>query len=299
MPKIYFLWMCFMLISNQPEVNCCLQAQFLYKDNCCNMCPAGTQLSKYCGATNQTTCERCLDDTFTEQVHSLKTCYHCLDCKREGFVVYEKCQFNKNTVCGCRVGYFCSKKGFYTCWNCKRHTPCPAGEGIKVPGTNTADNICGKCPPGTYSDSTTVNKCKPITDCHSLGMISTLGGSSTKNKKCIYPEVIVLPLAVFAILCVAVVIFWNNNWVRCRRTGRSGNAEKAEDETENPEKSLDSKKGNQPSSEDQIQTVRKLSSSSFTLEEAKSDVISEPKDTPLPPKLGESKKADSLQIIQE
>ncbi|XP_038629055.1 tumor necrosis factor receptor superfamily member 5-like isoform X2 [Scyliorhinus canicula] len=248
MPKIYFLWMCFMLISNQPEVNCCLQAQFLYKDNCCNMCPAGTQLSKYCGATNQTTCERCLDDTFTEQVHSLKTCYHCLDCKR---------------------------------------------------GTNTADNICGKCPPGTYSDSTTVNKCKPITDCHSLGMISTLGGSSTKNKKCIYPEVIVLPLAVFAILCVAVVIFWNNNWVRCRRTGRSGNAEKAEDETENPEKSLDSKKGNQPSSEDQIQTVRKLSSSSFTLEEAKSDVISEPKDTPLPPKLGESKKADSLQIIQE
>ncbi|GCB76968.1 hypothetical protein scyTo_0019218 [Scyliorhinus torazame] len=81
MPKIYFLWMCFMLISDQPEVNCCLQAQFLFQGNCCDMCPAGTLLTGYCGATTQTKCERCLEGTFTDQVHTLKTCYQCLECK--------------------------------------------------------------------------------------------------------------------------------------------------------------------------------------------------------------------------
>ncbi|XP_041063391.1 tumor necrosis factor receptor superfamily member 5-like isoform X2 [Carcharodon carcharias] len=78
--KFYFLWMYFMLISYRQEVKCCQQSQFLYNGNCCDMCPAGTQLVAYCGATLQTECRRCRTGTFTDQMHNLRACYHCLSC---------------------------------------------------------------------------------------------------------------------------------------------------------------------------------------------------------------------------
>ncbi|XP_048417066.2 tumor necrosis factor receptor superfamily member 5-like [Stegostoma tigrinum] len=71
---------CVLLICYVQDGTCCQQNQFLYEGNCCDMCPAGTYLDKYCGASTQTKCEICREGTFTDQIHNLKICYPCQNC---------------------------------------------------------------------------------------------------------------------------------------------------------------------------------------------------------------------------
>ncbi|XP_078413878.1 uncharacterized protein LOC144690349 [Cetorhinus maximus] len=212
--KFYFLWMYFMLISYRQEVKCCQQSQFLYNGNCCDMCPAGTELIAYCGATSQTQCRACRKGTFTDQAHNLRECYHCLSCHK---------------------------------------------------GTYTTDITCEQCPPGSYSDTPTITrKCMPITDCHALGMVATARATNAKNAKCIYPETIVIPLVVLAISSAAGVIFWNGQWLRCRRNIRHDDSDNIQDEIEKQEKTVESEKENRPVSDEQIQTKRKSISSEYS-----------------------------------
>ncbi|XP_078061717.1 tumor necrosis factor receptor superfamily member 5-like [Mustelus asterias] len=297
MLKIFFILMYFMLISYRPVVNNCLQAQFLYNGNCCDMCPAGTELVDYCGASSPTRCRTCSSGTFTNHIHNLKACYPCLDCGG-GFVEILKCRPNKNSVCRCNKGYYCSKKGFDTCWNCRSYTPCPLGEGVKVQGTETTDIKCEVCPPGSYSDeSTTTGKCKPITVCHALGMVATIDATKSKNTKCIYPEAIVLPLVVLSIICVAAVIFCNKQWLRCGRIDRSDTTDNAQDDIEKREKSLENKKGTQPTNDGQMLTVTK--SSSAVEKDVKTESVSTSADDMHESETSDTVKVDSVQIIHE
>ncbi|GCC37706.1 hypothetical protein chiPu_0016212 [Chiloscyllium punctatum] len=71
---------CVLLISYLQGANCCQQNQFVYEGNCCDMCPQGTYLEKYCGANTKTKCVACQKGTFTDHIHNLNICYPCQNC---------------------------------------------------------------------------------------------------------------------------------------------------------------------------------------------------------------------------
>ncbi|XP_067873029.1 tumor necrosis factor receptor superfamily member 5-like isoform X1 [Heterodontus francisci] len=211
--KFYFL-----LVSYLQVITCCQDRQFLHNGICCDLCPAGTRVATYCRSNASTKCTLCVAGTYAIKAHNSTTCIPCQTCKGEGLMILRDCKRNAETICTCKKGYYCNNKGRNTCWSCKRYTICNPGQGIRVTENMTSDVVCEECPDGTFSDKHSISQvCTGITNCHALGMIETMAGTKTSNAKCIYPEVIIIPIVVLAVLITAAVIFWKKQWLRCGR----------------------------------------------------------------------------------
>ncbi|XP_067873031.1 uncharacterized protein [Heterodontus francisci] len=133
----------------------------------------------------------------------------CCDLCPAGTRVATYCRSNASTKCTlCVAGTYAIKAHNSTtcipCQTCKENM--------------TSDVVCEECPDGTFSDKHSISQvCTGITNCHALGMIETMAGTKTSNAKCIYPEVIIIPIVVLAVLITAAVIFWKKQWLRCGR----------------------------------------------------------------------------------
>uniref|UniRef100_A0AAV2M1W4 B30.2/SPRY domain-containing protein n=1 Tax=Knipowitschia caucasica TaxID=637954 RepID=A0AAV2M1W4_KNICA len=58
----------------------CHRAEYLYKGECCPMCPAGTFVKKDCSEFRSTSCEPCPDGTYQEEPTGRGQCQRCRMC---------------------------------------------------------------------------------------------------------------------------------------------------------------------------------------------------------------------------
>ncbi|XP_041036061.1 tumor necrosis factor receptor superfamily member 3-like [Carcharodon carcharias] len=72
-----------------------------------------------------------------------------------------------------------------TCSNCVPHSPCPPGQGVKMPGNYSANTVCAVCTEGTFSNVTSdTQRCQPHTDCSARGGFTAKHGNSTTDTEC-------------------------------------------------------------------------------------------------------------------
>lgn len=190
--------------GNLPET--CKDNEYLNEDRiCCDRCPPGYKLKETCkGKGMRSVCERCGDGTYQENMNYFYNCFGCDQCNKDGSFEVSKCQYNKNTVCGCKQGYMRRPNSmFWTCQSCKQ---CGPGQ-RKIAGCDgTIDTICG-CEPNHYAVDS--NTCKNWTaQCETTPMEPVM------NPVVIYG-------GVFAALIAAVGLFFGAKSVLQKRTKES------------------------------------------------------------------------------
>ncbi|XP_057690114.1 tumor necrosis factor receptor superfamily member 5 isoform X1 [Corythoichthys intestinalis] len=150
---------------------------------CCNRCPPGSFVAADCDHNNKTWCEVCRQGLYTATKNHLRQCRVCRSCSASNNQITQKeCAPNKDTVCKCASGYFCSGD---TCDHCMLGTSCPLGSGVKVEPSGANDTICTPCVNGTYSNvSDSYSACQTHTRCEDLGRVLRTAGTSTSDAIC-------------------------------------------------------------------------------------------------------------------
>nr|XP_057907641.1 tumor necrosis factor receptor superfamily member 5 isoform X2 [Doryrhamphus excisus] len=144
---------------------------------CCQMCPPGTSMSSL-GTCAEPLCPPCdqdeYQDTFTTEAK----------CKRQPY-----CDPNKNlesekqkskrekSACICQRGFHCSGDA---CLTCVPHGSCGPGWGALLPGNQTHDTVCHRCPVGSFSNRTSWDAvCTPWTECDSGYQVGRSGSDKS------------------------------------------------------------------------------------------------------------------------
>ncbi|XP_078615356.1 uncharacterized protein LOC144884172 isoform X2 [Branchiostoma floridae x Branchiostoma japonicum] len=168
--------------AEAPGQRCNKVTEYPHGHKCCKLCPAGTHVLDACEQNHDvSTCVECPPNTFTAFDNGLKECQRCRNaCNRQwGEEEISNCTSHHDRACRC-------KKGTYKYHEtCKNHTPCPAGYGVVRKGSYRKDTVCKPCPPGTYSKRSSIfEKCKPWTNCATLGLTTREDGNASKDARC-------------------------------------------------------------------------------------------------------------------
>ncbi|XP_061097843.1 tumor necrosis factor receptor superfamily member 21 isoform X2 [Conger conger] len=154
----------------------------------CNKCPAGTHVSRHCTQTSVRECSRCPAGSYTRRENGMDKCHRCRAPCAAPFVEKEACTASTERECACPPGAFASEGG------CRPHSPCGRGWGVRRPGGEAEDVKCRLCPRGSFSDtSSTVDKCRPHTNCQALGLVLRVRGSKDSDNGCGPPPAAGLP----------------------------------------------------------------------------------------------------------
>ncbi|XP_019724583.1 tumor necrosis factor receptor superfamily member 5 isoform X1 [Hippocampus comes] len=157
---------------------------------CCDRCPAGSFVRADCDRAAETRCDACGRGLYTATRNHLTRCRVCKSCSASNNqMTAEACAADKDTVCKCVSGFFCSGD---PCDHCMPATSCPLGSGVKVqsrPSINLSgganDTICTPCGNGTYSNvSDSHSACQSHTRCEDLGRVLKTAGTSTADAIC-------------------------------------------------------------------------------------------------------------------
>ncbi|XP_072101545.1 tumor necrosis factor receptor superfamily member 5-like [Mobula birostris] len=171
-----------LLIPQIQVTTTCNPGAYDYNGVCCSFCSPGSRVSKHCTVTTNTTCDPCTAGEYMEHPHGLEMCFKCSICDPElGLKVKQPCNTTHDTVCEPREGYYC----IANCQMARKHTTCPAGEGVKEKGTPFKDTVCEKCPHGMFSSkASTTEECKNWTICETLKLKQVEAGSAEADVKC-------------------------------------------------------------------------------------------------------------------
>ncbi|XP_042199686.1 tumor necrosis factor receptor superfamily member 14-like isoform X2 [Callorhinchus milii] len=206
-------------IPHLQKVTCCKENEYLFQGRCCALCLPGHRVLRHCTNFFPTLCGRCAGGTYTESSNQLPTCHKCQLCNPvTGFRTVKKCIHTHNSVCTCKIAYFCKEKTPDGCLRCKKHYACPPGEGVKEQGTLLSDTVCHMCVNGTFSwRYSTHEPCVKWRDCDAINKIEVAPGTPHSNTKCAYPMPIVLPVSlVLSIIIVGILVWWWKRELRDR-----------------------------------------------------------------------------------
>ncbi|XP_019367213.1 PREDICTED: tumor necrosis factor receptor superfamily member 14 isoform X2 [Gavialis gangeticus] len=220
--KLTFL--VFLVIKTIPsEAMPCSPGEYVVHGECCPMCSPGQRVQKHCSNFSSTTCIPCVGNTYTDHPNGLEECRRCKFCDEElKLIIKEKCTYTRNTVCGCRVGYFCRVFHDEDCEMCQKQTICPPGFRLSIPGTATSDNVCEICPKGTFSAANMSKVCTPWTRCEDSGMVEVKAGTSASDAGCgsrdFVTAVTVTGFVILVLLLISVAVFfcWREKKKRSR-----------------------------------------------------------------------------------
>ncbi|KAL6486023.1 hypothetical protein MHYP_G00054150 [Metynnis hypsauchen] len=145
----------------------------------CDKCPAGTYVLSHCTETSVRECSRCPEGTFTRGENGVQQCHRCQRLCQAPFIEKTPCTATLDRTCACPSGTF-AQVG-----ECRPHSQCPPGWGVRKQGSDTEDVRCRKCPRGTFSDvDSTTEKCRPHTDCQAQGLPLVLKGTEKRDSVC-------------------------------------------------------------------------------------------------------------------
>ncbi|XP_059572837.1 tumor necrosis factor receptor superfamily member 14 isoform X1 [Alligator mississippiensis] len=207
----------FLVIRAVPsEAVVCSPGEYAVHGECCPMCSPGQRVQKHCNNFSSTSCIPCVGNTYTDHPNGLEECRRCKFCDEElKLIIKEKCVYTRNTVCGCREGYFCRDFHDEDCEMCQKRTICPPGFRVSSPGTVTSDHVCEICPKGTFSAANMSMVCTPWTRCEDSGMVEVKAGTSASDAGCgrgrdavTTGAVTGLIILVLLLIPVAVFLYW-------------------------------------------------------------------------------------------
>ncbi|XP_051921229.1 tumor necrosis factor receptor superfamily member 5 isoform X2 [Hippocampus zosterae] len=165
------------------DAKCNAEEKYLSRaGRCCDRCPAGSFVRADCDRAAETRCVACQRGFYTAARNHLTRCRVCKSCSASNNqMTAEACAADKDTLCKCASGFFCSGD---PCDHCMPATSCPPGSGVKVQsGAN--DTICAPCGNGTYSNvSDSHSACQTHTRCEDLGRVLKTAGTSTADAIC-------------------------------------------------------------------------------------------------------------------
>ncbi|KAK0131869.1 Tumor necrosis factor receptor superfamily member 14 [Merluccius polli] len=162
----------------------CHQREYRVGEDCCRTCPPGMYVAKNCTKYTGTSCKRCKEGTFQDQINSGERCFSCKDCDAGlGLKVKKFCTVTSDTVCENLDGYFCIDSNRDGCIEAQRHMVCSPGQYISQRGTADKDTECLQCTNGTFSDGTPTS-CQPHTKCESVGLKQIQPGSDSTDSEC-------------------------------------------------------------------------------------------------------------------
>ncbi|XP_069123588.1 tumor necrosis factor receptor superfamily member 5-like isoform X2 [Argopecten irradians] len=218
----------------------------------CLKCSPGTFLKSHCEVNLTTSsCRECPAGQFSVNYNQAQSCETCRTkengCPIRNAHLVITCNSTTNNFCLCNDGYYYHPKSQNPMTeyegNCELHSPCVAGEGVKVGGTPNNNTKCEVCPEGMFSDvvsSTAV--CRPYKNC-SAGTFPK-GGTKSTDVSCEpsgtagndHLVVIIVPtvIGIIVILVIIGVIYC----VRKRR--ETGERESDKDPSKKDQGSTDS-----------------------------------------------------------
>ncbi|KAI4905110.1 hypothetical protein NFI96_003992 [Prochilodus magdalenae] len=145
----------------------------------CDKCPAGTYVSSHCTENSVRECSRCPEGTFTRGENGVQQCHHCQRPCQAPFIEKTPCTATSDRTCSCPSGTF-AQAG-----ECRPHSRCPPGWGVRKQGSETEDVRCRKCPKGMFSDvDSNKVKCRPHTDCRAQGLPLVHKGTEKRDSVC-------------------------------------------------------------------------------------------------------------------
>nr|XP_023683484.1 tumor necrosis factor receptor superfamily member 11B-like [Paramormyrops kingsleyae] len=145
----------------------------------CEQCPPGTAVRSHCRPDRPTECAPCPDSHFSEHWHWGDSCRHCTAVCKERQLVERECNGTHDRLCKCVPGHHLEVEF------CVRHSACPPGSGVVLPGSPERNTLCEKCPKGYFSSvASAVEPCFPHRDCSALGMRALRAGTAARDAIC-------------------------------------------------------------------------------------------------------------------
>ncbi|KAM9488134.1 tumor necrosis factor receptor superfamily member 5 [Clarias gariepinus] len=167
----------------------CTEDKFEHDNTCCDKCPEGTHVSKYCTPSSPTECTQCNNGYYTENKNYVNSCLKCsTSCNSDGQVVKKDCTLTSDRTCGCKDDHYCTIKSVKFedhCGKCEAFNRCEPGYGVSVPPNETQNTECEPCPAGTFNNKTDYHTpCYNHTRCADLGRVELTAGTETADATC-------------------------------------------------------------------------------------------------------------------
>ncbi|XP_077433035.1 tumor necrosis factor receptor superfamily member 5 isoform X2 [Vanacampus margaritifer] len=172
------------ILAEMADAKCATEEKYLSKAGiCCDRCPAGNFVRADCDHAGKTRCAVCGRGLYTATTNHLKRCHLCKPCSASNHqITDEECAADKDRVCKCELGFFCSGD---PCELCMHATSCPPGSGVKVQTSGAIDTICAPCENGTFSNvSDYYSACQTHTRCEDMGRVLKTAGTATTDAIC-------------------------------------------------------------------------------------------------------------------
>ncbi|XP_051804325.1 tumor necrosis factor receptor superfamily member 3-like [Acanthochromis polyacanthus] len=164
----------------------CGDRQIAINGQCCNLCPPGTYVERFCSDKQQTLCTSCPEGHFSDHYTVFDRCEPCRSCQQE---FSEKCTPTTDATCSCRSGFLCSNS---ICSICEENK-CVMGEKLNRTEISSHAGVtkysyhCEPlCPKNAYFDATR-NSCETIIRCSVLGFAERFPGNKTHPPVCDKP----------------------------------------------------------------------------------------------------------------
>ncbi|XP_016078976.1 PREDICTED: tumor necrosis factor receptor superfamily member 11A [Miniopterus natalensis] len=244
----------FFQVTFQITPPCASERHYERFGRCCNKCKPGTYMSSKCTTTSESVCVPCGQDEYLDTWNEEDKCLlHKVCDTGKALVALEPGNRTAPRRCACTTGYHWSED----CDCCRRNTECAPGLGAQRPVQLNKDTVCEPCLVGYFSDAfSSTERCKPWTNCTSLGQTEALPGTNKSDVVCssslpstklpnepqtFLPSLVILLLFISVALVVAVVsgVYYRKkgkaltanlrHWVNETCSRLSGNKEPAED----------------------------------------------------------------------
>uniref|UniRef100_A0A8B9GU66 Tumor necrosis factor receptor superfamily, member 21 n=1 Tax=Astyanax mexicanus TaxID=7994 RepID=A0A8B9GU66_ASTMX len=145
----------------------------------CDKCPAGTYVLSHCTESSVRECSRCPEGTFTRGENGVQQCHRCQKPCQTPFVEKTPCTATSDRTCACPPGSF-AQAG-----ECRPHSLCQPGWGVRKQGSETEDVRCRRCPRGTFSAvASNTLRCQTHTDCQAQHLTLVLKGTEDRDNVC-------------------------------------------------------------------------------------------------------------------
>ncbi|KAF5919051.1 hypothetical protein HPG69_003688 [Diceros bicornis minor] len=214
-----FSTFCVQLVTFQITPPCSSERHYEHFGRCCHKCEPGKYMSSKCTTTSESVCLPCGPDEYLDTWNEEDKCLlHKVCDTGKALVAVEPGNRTAPRRCACTAGYHWSDD----CDCCRRNAECAPGFGAQHPVQLNKDTVCQPCLVGYFSDAfSSVEKCKPWTNCTILGKMEAHHGTDKSDVVCssslpsmkppnepqIYLPSLIILLLFMSVALVAAVIF--------------------------------------------------------------------------------------------
>ncbi|KAG7488556.1 hypothetical protein MATL_G00036090 [Megalops atlanticus] len=157
----------------------CTPHQYVKDKRCCSKCEPGKYVFAPCTSESDTICRDCGSDEYQPDWNNETKCLPQKYCDSEKR--FSKRQQNPLAAvpCQCMPGYQCSLSN---CEYCEKIKACSPGQGHVT--DKSGRGSCLPCEHGYFSNVSSIEPCKPWTNCKALGKTERLPGNAKADAEC-------------------------------------------------------------------------------------------------------------------